>query len=36
LVWISIGICYSKEIRNHPESYISEVLSGEYPASDIK
>jgi hypothetical protein len=27
LVWISIGICYSKEIRNYSESYVSEALS---------
>lgn len=27
LVWISIGICYSKEIRNYPESYVSEALT---------
>jgi hypothetical protein len=26
LVWISIGICYSKEIRNQTESFITEVL----------
>lgn len=36
LVWISIGICYSKEIRNRSDSYVSEVLSGEYPVSNIK
>jgi hypothetical protein len=27
LVWISIGICYSKEIRNTPESTLIEMLS---------
>jgi hypothetical protein len=27
LVWISIGICYSKEIRNMPESTVVEILS---------
>ena len=27
LVWISIGICYSKEIRNYTESHVSAALS---------
>lgn len=27
LVWISIAICYSKEIRNYSDSYVSEALS---------
>ncbi len=27
LVWISIGICYSKEIRNIPENTVVETLS---------
>ena len=36
LVWISIGICYSKEIRSHSDSYVSEALSGESPVSNNK
>lgn len=28
LVWISIGICYSKEIRNRSEQSVAEILSG--------
>ena len=27
LVWISIGICYSNEIRNMPESKVKEIFS---------
>lgn len=26
LVWVSIGICYSKSIRNMPESYLRQML----------
>ena len=28
LVWISIGICYTKELRDIPDSIIKEALSG--------
>ena len=29
LVWLSIGICYSKKIRNYSESYVLDVFSGQ-------
>jgi hypothetical protein len=36
LVWISIGICYSKDIRNTPESTVVEILSNKYQISDFE
>ena len=36
LVWISIGICYSEDIRNSSDSYIKKIFSGKKVSASIE